>query len=506
VLFVLAIILGPSCAGQGDAAPQADAGSAVDGGVARDAASADVASADDGGSCSAGVTSSGAVIPTRELPDPLPPQPLAGEIACGEELMCSAGELCCAGLAWVPAPKSPPTLQYAVYLGCSTGTESCASSGADSVVYCDGPEDCAQGQQCCGYSTAVIAHWGVANVSFYGLYQGVGPSWCASTCTCDAASLCHSDADCTDGMSCVDPAASIRLEAVNYGSANVWFLPYRICAAEACKSAAPSSDAGPATLPEDAARVRVSVGRGHACAITRGARLLCWGDDFLGQASPPAGTFVEVEAVGDRTCAIYASGAVACFGAPIGCTNPTPMGEFTGLAVAEHHACALGGDGELTCWGSDDFGESSPPAGPFAELAVGAGVSCAIRAGDGSAVCWGEASKSVELPGPWTSIDVDGELLCLVASDGRLRCGWSTAPTFEAPGPVAEISVCFDTQAVYWLDESGNAFSRTSTEPRPGPYRQISTGPAGTCAVRADGSIDCWGGPSAVLQVPIELR
>jgi hypothetical protein len=57
----------------------------------------------------------------------------------------------------------------------------------------------------------------------------------------------------------------------------------------------------------------------------------CWGGNFSGQATPPAGVFSQV-------------------------------------AAGESHTCGLRADGTVACWGGDNsFGQATPPAAlPFA--------------------------------------------------------------------------------------------------------------------------------------------
>ena len=36
----------------------------------------------------------------------------------------------------------------------------------------------------------------------------------------------------------------------------------------------------------------LTAGYGHSCGIRTDGTVACWGDDYFGQASPPAGTFL----------------------------------------------------------------------------------------------------------------------------------------------------------------------------------------------------------------------
>jgi hypothetical protein len=65
----------------------------------------------------------------------------------------------------------------------------------------------------------------------------------------------------------------------------------------------------------------IAVVAGHRCAIEASGAVVCWGDDSLGQASPPSsvdgttGTASEIAAGVYHNCAIQAgTGAVRCWG------------------------------------------------------------------------------------------------------------------------------------------------------------------------------------------------
>ncbi|MCL6640228.1 MAG: hypothetical protein K6T92_02540, partial [Candidatus Rokubacteria bacterium] len=76
----------------------------------------------------------------------------------------------------------------------------------------------------------------------------------------------------------------------------------------------------PETLPET-----LSAGAQHTCVITADETVACWGRDDAGQATPPAGRFIQV------------SGGAT-------------------------HTCGLRRDMTVICWGSNDHGEATPPA------------------------------------------------------------------------------------------------------------------------------------------------
>lgn len=126
------------------------------------------------------------------------------------------------------------------------------------------------------------------------------------------------------------------------------------------------------------------------------------------------------------------------------------------------HACAILADRTLRCWGSDDAGEAQPPAGEFLQVDTAAEMSCAVRI-DGTLACWGDDSGMVisEVPeGTYQTVEIGLAQACAIDAAGALRCwGWAAN---RQPLSAA------------------------------GPFVQLSMGGYGTCAVRADQSVQCW--------------
>src|SRR5262245_19638349 len=61
----------------------------------------------------------------------------------------------------------------------------------------------------------------------------------------------------------------------------------------------------------------LSAGGPFMCGIKSDGTLACWGDNFDGQATPPAGAFTQVTAGGSHTCGIKTDGTLACWGSNI---------------------------------------------------------------------------------------------------------------------------------------------------------------------------------------------
>jgi alpha-tubulin suppressor-like RCC1 family protein len=178
------------------------------------------------------------------------------------------------------------------------------------------------------------------------------------------------------------------------------------------------------------------VGDGHACAVTEGGGVKCWGANSDGQlgngttsdSSTPvdvSGLSSGVEAVaaggkyndfgGSHTCALTDKGAVLCWGnndeGQLGNgsekNSPKPVA-VTGLTsgviaivAGGSHTCALLKSGRAKCWGDGIFGQvgdttqDGADAPVFVEganhasaIATGTAHTCA-RTDAGTVSCWG---------------------------------------------------------------------------------------------------------------------
>lgn len=274
----------------------------------------------------------------------------------------------------------------------------------------------------------------------------------------------------------------------------------------------------------------------HACAVTTGGALLCWGDNSGGQlgdgtvtnrSTPTAvsglGAGVAAVSLGSvHTCAVTSSGAVRCWGQNRagqlgdGTTNTyryTPT-EVTGLgagvaalALGGSHSCARMVDGTVRCWGSNRGGQlgdgtaSSPSIlVPVASglrsgvtaLTAGREHTCAASSG-GALLCWGQ-NRSGQL------------------GDGTSPTGRSTPTTVSglasgvAAAAAGESHTCALTTggaALCWgLNSSGQLgdgtstarFTPTAVSGLASGIAAVAAGTAHTCALTTGGALGCWGG------------
>jgi hypothetical protein len=221
---------------------------------------------------------------------------------------------------------------------------------------------------------------------------------------------------------------------------------------------------------------------GHTCAISHG-HVLCWGGNDsgeLGVRGVASSTPVQVGgsgltgaatslAAGDRhTCAVDA-GALWCWGANFagqlgnGQTTTTPNPDpqraiqsgATLAAAGAEHSCGIAAS-KLSCWGDNSSGQinagTNSPLGEPSPVALSFGVQPAGVAGGGNHTC---------------VVGADGTVTCFGANgSGQLGASVSVRGLFTLGVPPAS--------------------------PLP-PASAVTAGFAHTCALLADGGVQCWG-------------
>ncbi len=281
-----------------------------------------------------------------------------------------------------------------------------------------------------------------------------------------------------------------------------------------------------------ASAAAIAAGGTHTCAVNASGEILCWGANSEGQLgdgtasrrlSPVRvrGFSAEVwsVAVGPyHACAVQQGGAASCWGANdmgalgdgTSASRSTP-GLVSGLAsgavsvaVGSHFSCARTGSGAVYCWGDNNWGQIGDGtyynrSAPTPVSTLGAGVSaittgsdhaCALKSG-GNLVCWGfntsgqigDGSASTSQPTP---VAVSG----LGAGVTAVSAGYSHTCAVKAGGTVA----CWGYNSDGQLG-NGNKVSQRAPVDVPGLANvvAVSAGMYHTCAVTAAGAAYCWG-------------
>lgn len=222
----------------------------------------------------------------------------------------------------------------------------------------------------------------------------------------------------------------------------------------------------------------LGTGEYHSCA-TRAGAASCWGANALGQAVPAAGNPVLSPA------RVPADAAISV------------------VAPGENHSCAIDGNQRVQCWGSNDRGQlgrgsaaSAPAAGLVnlparaTTLAAGSNHVCSIVQ-DRSLWCWGDSAESqlgfgahdtffaepaqVGVDRDWISVSAGQGHTCGIRSSGRLFC-WGR-----------------NTTGHLGIGDPAPNFGAPEHVPGADDWQSVSLAQDGTCGLRRDGSLWCWG-------------
>ena len=218
----------------------------------------------------------------------------------------------------------------------------------------------------------------------------------------------------------------------------------------------------------------------HTCFVRADGNVLCWGDNASGQ-------------VGDGTAGNVRS-------TPSRVVNITTA---VGVAVGKDHSCAVLATGIVQCWGSNGSGQlgvgSSPSASAtpvtvsgltsVVSIVAGSGFSCA-RKSDGTVRCWGtnqfgQLGDDTKTGPRFTPVAVSG-----LVDATKLVAGATHACALRAVGTL----VCWGGNGQGQLG-TGNTTDRDVPTPvvAMANVTEIAAGLRFTCAARTPGTAFCWG-------------
>lgn len=208
-------------------------------------------------------------------------------------------------------------------------------------------------------------------------------------------------------------------------------------------------------------------------------------------------------------------------------TNTTPAiaGTFKQVDVGYYHGCVLDTDDNLSCWRTKsyndswitDYGEATVPSGLWNVLQVavnknGYPSTCVIRS-DSSVFCWwyGYGQNGTALSSDFTNVVqiLNMEHVCALRSDGTVVCNvpvWYNAAWPSVPlwiGRVDSIAptyhgVCTiqqpNSRLICWKYNPNNNYpSINANIPQISNVASVSWDRNGTCAVKTNGTVECWG-------------
>ena len=279
-----------------------------------------------------------------------------------------------------------------------------------------------------------------------------------------------------------------------------------------------------------------SAGYAHSCARGSDGKVYCWGAGGYGRlgngstadsSTPtPVAGLVDVVQVSNRgmndratSCAVLADGGVRCWGyggrGTIGngatvTANSMPLAvsgidDALQVSVGGDHVCAVRGAGAVACWGEGASGKlgngatsntSTPVSvqwlGDALQVSAGDQHSCALRA-TGAVACWGLRDNGRLGDGGDTAGAQSTPAVVSGIDDAvQVSAGYQHSCAVRAAGTVA----CWGLRTNGRLGDGGATSGNQST-----PVTvvglddavQVSAGFQHTCAVRATGAVMCWG-------------
>jgi alpha-tubulin suppressor-like RCC1 family protein len=236
----------------------------------------------------------------------------------------------------------------------------------------------------------------------------------------------------------------------------------------------------------------LSVGGWHACGLTSGGTVYCWGlalQNQLGQSGERGTHACNVDGVN-----------WPCTPAPIPLSSAL---QFRSIHAGGLHTCGLTESGEAYCWGGDRYGQAgdgggathhgtmpTPVAGGhrFSTLSPGARYVCGITT-EGKAYCWGynydgqlgegtnvNRDSPVAVAGNLTfaSINAIGQTTCAITTSGETYC-WGDG-YYGQLGDGGQSSSSYSPVAV-----------------RGGPFTSLAVGEFSACGLTSSGAAYCWG-------------
>lgn len=202
----------------------------------------------------------------------------------------------------------------------------------------------------------------------------------------------------------------------------------------------PDYDGLASGLPSITDAVAVSCSDKHALALRSNGRVVGWGDDWAGKASPPyLYDAVAISAGGEHSMALRSNGYVACWGDNWAnqCDIPAGLANVVGIAAGGDHSLAVTESGDVVAWGYDYFGQAAVPDSVYNATKVFASAQQSYAIVPfGKVVSWGREYSG------WTYIPAElqpepGIVVSRLGFDSGIEGNVSAAGTLSASLPVS---------------------------------------------------------------------
>ena len=292
-----------------------------------------------------------------------------------------------------------------------------------------------------------------------------------------------------------------------------------------------SYNSGYASLsaPSSVSAAALSAGHQHTCALLADGTVQCWGSNDSGRLGD--GTYtdrttpVSVSGIANatalslgwyHTCALLADGTVKCWGWNVSgqlgdgtrtrSTTPVSVSGIsnaTAISAGGSHTCALLADHTVQCWGYNSYGQLgdgtttdritpvrvSGITNATAISAAGYAHTCALLA-DGTVQCWGRNDYGQLGDGTTTYLQTTPVSVSGISNASALSLGHSHTCALLADGTVQ----CWGRNDYGQLGD-GTYTTRTTPVSVSGISNAtaISLGSQHTCALLTDGTVQCWG-------------